>query len=328
MTRSSSATTILVTGATGFIGTHLCNRLEVEGYVVRRALRHPNQDDDVLIGELSPEIDWSEALNGVDYVIHLAAIAHINISKNDNATNTYRRANAEATLTLAQQAANAGAKRFIFLSSIKVNGDHTEPGNPFFADTPARPKDAYALSKWEAEQGLFKLAETSHMEIVCIRPPLVYGAGVKANFHNMMRWLYRGVPMPFGGVYNKRSLVGVNNLVDLIVTCITHPAAANQVFLVSDDEDLSTTELLRSTANALGVTARFIPLPSGWLRRLAYLIGKRDMVLRLFDSLQVNIDKTKELLGWSPPFRVDDELTKTAISFLHDMKNETSGAME
>lgn len=223
------------------------------------------------------------------------------------------------SLALARQAAEAGVKRFIFLSTIKVLGDSTS-ASVFNADTKPAPMDEYACSKWHAEQGLRALAAETGMEVVIIRPVLVYGPGVKANFLSMMRWLNKGVPLPFGAIYNKRSLVALDNLVDLIVTCIDHPAAANQTFLVSDGEDLSTSELLGKMALALGKPARLLPLPSRMLELGARLLGKQPLAQRLCGSLQVDISKTRELLGWSPPVTVDQALRKTAEHFLQQRR--------
>jgi UDP-glucose 4-epimerase len=228
----------------------------------------------------------------------------------------FRRVNVRGTLRLAEQAAQCGVRRFIYLSSIKVNGEGTWPGRPYTADDQPAPLDPYGVSKLEAEHGLQVLAVKTGMEIVIIRPVLVYGPGVKANFRSMMAWLNRGVPLPLGAITNKRSLVALDNLVDLIMTCIHHPAAANQVFLVSDDEDLSTSELLRRMARALGRPARLLPLPMWILKGTAQLLGKRALSQRLCGSLQVDIDKTKSLLEWTPAISVDGALAKTAKDFL------------
>jgi nucleoside-diphosphate-sugar epimerase len=228
----------------------------------------------------------------------------------------FRKVNVEGTLNLARQAAEAGVRRFIFISSIKVNGEGTPLGSPYRADAQPQPADSYGISKMEAEQGLRALAAETGMEVVIIRPTLVYGPGVKANFLSMMRWLHKGVPLPFGAIHNQRSLVALDNLVDLIVTCIDHPAAANQTFLVSDGEDLSTTELLRRMATALGKPARLLPVPSWLLEAGASILGKKALSQRLCGSLQVDISKTRELLGWTPPLSVDAALRKTAAHFL------------
>jgi len=230
----------------------------------------------------------------------------------------FRKVNVDGTLNLARQAAAAGVRRFIFISSIKVNGEGSALGAPYLADAKPAPADPYGISKMEAEQGLRALAAETGMEVVIIRPVLVYGPGVKANFRSMMSWLNKGVPLPLGAIHNQRSLVALDNLVDLIVTCIDHPAAANQTFLVSDGEDLSTTELLRRMGAALGKPARLLPVPAFMLQAGAALLGKRDMAQRLCGSLQVDISKTRELLNWTPPVSVDQALAKTAAHFLHD----------
>jgi nucleoside-diphosphate-sugar epimerase len=228
----------------------------------------------------------------------------------------YRAANVEGTLNLARQAAAAGVRRFVFVSSIKVNGEQTAAGQAFGADDTASPQDAYGISKAEAEAGLKAIAVSTGMEVVIIRPPLVYGPGVKATFLSMMRWLQRGVPLPLGAVTrNRRSLVALDNLVDLIVTCVHHPAAANQTFLVSDGEDLSTTGLLQRLAAAMGVPARLLPVPAWALEAGAALLGRRAMLQRLCGNLQVDITKTRDVLGWLPPIGVDEGLRRAAAGF-------------
>lgn len=227
----------------------------------------------------------------------------------------FRKANVDGTLSLARQAAAAGVQRFIFISSIKVNGEGTELGYPYRADDTPAPQDPYGVSKMEAEQGLRALAAETGMEVVIIRPVLVYGPGVKANFRSMMSWLRKGIPLPLGATGNKRSLVAVDNLVDLIATCIDHPAAANQTFLVSDGEDLSTTQLLQRMGSALGRPARLLPVPASLLQAGAAMLGRRAIAQRLCGSLQVDICKTRERLAWAPPVSVDDALRKTARAF-------------
>jgi nucleoside-diphosphate-sugar epimerase len=229
----------------------------------------------------------------------------------------FRRVNVDGTLNLAHQASEAGVRRFVFISSIKVNGEFTELDHPFTADQIAAPSDPYGVSKHEAEMGLMALSEETGMEIVIIRSPLVYGPGVKANFLSMMNWLRRGIPLPFGGVTkNRRSLVFLDNLVDLIVVCINHPAAANQIFLVSDDEDQSTAGLLERVALALGCPSKLISVPIALITLGAKLIGRPDISQRLCGSLQVDIKKTKDLLGWAPPVSVDEGLRQTAAHYL------------
>jgi len=255
---------------------------------------------------------WRAALAGVRVVVHLAARVHIMDESVKDPLSEFRRVNVDGTLNLARQAAAAGVKRFVFLSSVKVNGEATQPGYPFTEQDPPAPQDPYGISKHEAEEGLRKLAADTDMAVTIIRPPLVYGLGVKANFQSMLRWVNMGIPFPLGALNNRRSLVGLANLVDFILTCIDHPAAANQVFLVADGEDLSTTELLRRVGMALGKPARLIPVPTGILQLGAALLGKRAMVQRLCGSLQVDISKARELLGWSPPVSVDEGLRLAA----------------
>lgn len=312
---------ILITGATGFVGAALARRLISNGRQMRLAIRKPCQysggSELCVIGDIGPDTEWSEALAGISFVVHTAGRVHV---MNDDAVDplaAFRWVNVDGTLRLARHAAEAGVRRFLFLSSIKVNGEHSEPGKAFFSDQEPAPADPYGVSKCEAESGLRALALETGMEVVIIRPPLVYGPGVKANFLAMMQWLWRGVPLPLGRVTeNRRSLVAVDNLVDLIVTCIDHPAAANQTFLVSDGEDLSTAGLLKRVGIALGRPARLIPVPPKLLTLGAKLIGSRGWGQRLCGSLQVDISKTKELLGWSPPVSLDEALRKTADHWL------------
>lgn len=259
-----------------------------------------------IVGNIDSFTRWEGAVSGVDTVIHLAARVHM---MNDTSTDPlaeFRRVNTEGTLNLARQAAEAGVRRFIFLSSVKVNGE-----TGFFRESDVEdPQDPYAISKCEAEQGLRRIAAETGMAVVIIRPPLVYGPGVKANFQSLMRAVGKGVPLPLGAIDNRRSLVGIDNLVDLIVTCIDHPAAANETFLVSDGEDLSTPELVRRIARALGKPARLFPVSPALLKAAATLLGRREAVERLLSSLQVDISKTRDLLGWRPPVSVDAGLTR------------------
>ena len=314
---------ILVTGATGFVGAALVARLALDGLAVRAVVRNKASlttaaIDVVRVSELSAETDWSDALANMDAVIHLAARVHVMTDTANDPLTEYRRVNVEGTLNLANQAAAAGIKRFIFMSSIKVNGEKTVL-NPFLADDAPDPQDPYSISKYEAEQGLLRLAAETDMEVTIIRSPLVYGPGVKANFLSMMRWLKRGTPLPFGAIKNKRSLVALDNLIDLIAICIHHPAAANQIFLVSDDEDLSTTELLCRMGHALDRPARLIRLPAAAIKVGAALLGRHNLAQRLCGSLQVDIKKTKELLGWSPPINVEEGLRRT-VAGLHSSR--------
>jgi len=264
----------------------------------------------IVVPKFDVATDWSEVLQGCDVFIHSAARAHITKDEAADPLAEYRRVNVESTLNLARQAVSAGVKRFIFISSIKVNGEGTPLGMPYKASDAPTPEDAYGQSKLEAEQGLVQLASETSMEVVIIRPPLVYGPGVKGNFASMIKLIEKGLPLPLGAIHNKRSLVSIDNLVDLIIRCIDHPAAANQVFLAGDGQDLSTTELLRGVGKAMGKPARLIPLPSGLLQFGAALLGKQAMAQRLLGSLQVDISKTCELLSWKPPYTVEEGLRR------------------
>ena len=263
-----------------------------------------------MIGEINDATDWSRALVDVNAVIHLAARVHV---MHDNAADplaAFRVVNVEGTLNLARQAVAAMVKRFVFISSVKVNGEATLPGRLFTSDDMPSPRDPYGVSKMDAEQGLRQIAAETGMEVVIIRPPLVYGPGVKANFAALMRAVQRGWPLPLGAVHNQRSLVALSNLVDFILTCITHPRAANQTFLVSDGQDLSSSELVRGMAQAAGVPARLLPVPVWALQAGASLLGKGDVVQRLCGNLQVDISKARNLLGWVPPVSVEEGLKR------------------
>lgn len=314
--------TILVTGASGFVGSALCHQLAtLSSFATRAASRATGGVSvagvqAVTVTDLTATTDWASALAGVDLVVHAAARVHVMKETATDSLAEFRRVNVEGTFNLARQAAAAGVRRFIFISSIKVNGEASQPGRPLYADDVPAPQDAYGLSKHEAEQGLHHLAATTGMEVVVIRPVLVYGPGVKANFQNMMRWVQRGVPLPFGAVDNRRSLVSLANLVDLIITCLDHPHAANQTFLASDGEDVSLTQLLRALGRALGRPARLLPVPPTVLRSAALLLGRSDLAQRLLGSLQVDIAKNRQLLGWHPPHTLEQGLNMTAQSFL------------
>lgn len=316
---------ILITGASGFLGRNLIGRLLADGHAVAGSIRRPSSllPSTVrahVVDVENPQDSWAAALESVDTVVHCAARVHVMSDKSTDPIASFRKANVEATLRLARESAAAGVRRFIFISSIKVNGEKTLPGVPYKADDIPQPTDPYGISKMEAEAGLLALAETVDMDVVIIRPVLVYGPGVKANFLSLMKWLARGVPLPLGAIHNRRSLVALDNLCDLISTCVDHSAASNQVFLVSDGEDLSSTELLRRMSQALNAQARLLPIPSWMLKSGAILIGKPELSQRLCGSLQVDITKTRNLLGWAPPVSVNDALAATAKDYLNQSK--------
>jgi len=307
---------IFVTGASGFVGRRLTAVLAELGHEVRAAVRTAaplaagSIWESIMVGNLDSDTDWWAALDDVGVVVHLAARVHVMQETTSDLLTEFRRVNVQGTLNLAQQASEAGVRRFVYVSSIKVNGEATQPGERFTAEDAVAPLDAYGISKMEVEHGLRQIAQQTGMEVVIIRPPLVYGPGAKANFAALMRAVQRGWPLPLGAVHNQRSLVALDNLVDFIIICINHPQAANQTFLVSDGQDLSTTELVRGMARASGVPARLIPVPVWALQAGASLLGKGDVVQRLCGNLQVDISKARTLLGWVPPLSVEEGLKR------------------
>ena len=314
---------ILVTGASGFVGRPLCALLHSSGFTVRAAVRNGARvkspalaaREIVEIGDLDAATSWESALDCVDTVIHLAARAHILHDASADPLSAYRRVNTAPTIQLAQAAARSGVRRLIFVSSIKVNGEETT-AQPFSEADEVSPRDPYALSKLEAERGLAEVARSGALEATVVRPPLVYGPRVRGNFRRLLDWMHRGIPLPFGTTVNRRSLIGVDNLASALLACVLHPRAANQTFLVSDDEDLSTSELLRRTAAAMGRPARLIALPAALLRAVAGVSGQQESFRRLCGSLLLNTKKIRQTLGWTPPASVDDELKRTVNWYL------------
>ena len=306
---------VLITGASGFVGAalvvRLCGRADVSVTAASRNINHSLPVGVKYLHLTDLEADHVVIpLDGIDTIVHCAARVHVMSEQALDPVLEFRKVNVHATLNLARQAAVAGVRRFVFISSIKVNGEATVAGGSFYpSDLPA-PEDPYAISKLEAEHGLMQLAHETGMEVVVIRPPLIYGPGVKGNFASLIKLLSKGLPLPLGAIHNKRSLVGIDNLVDLIIRCIDHPAAANQVFLAGDGEDLSTAELLRSVAEAMGRPARLIPVPVSLLSLGATLLGKQEVARRLLGSLQVDISKAREVLGWEPPVSVKEGLRR------------------
>lgn len=324
MENNGQKTKLLATGATGFVGKRFCRSAVSRGFSLRRVLRPDkiiNDPNDAVAADISPDTDWRAALEGVDVIVHLAAMAHVPHRGADNMPAAFRRVNTEATLGLAKQAATAGVRRFVFISSVKVNGAHSRPKAPFTPLDPADPKDPYAISKHEAEKGLRRLACDTGLEVVIIRPPLVYGPGVKANFLRLLQAVHKGLPLPLGRVENKRSLVALDNLVDLIITCIDHPAAAGQTFMVSDGDDLSTPELIRRLASAMGRPARLVPVPLVFLETCSRLAGLERPFQQLCQSLQVDIAETQQWIGWRPQVSVDAALQETVRFFLAGKNN-------
>ena len=305
---------ILLTGATGFLGSRIATALQskpdVSLTVTLRRTVEIDADHIIEVQGLDANTDWSPALAYQQVVIHAAARAHIMKDEVLDPLSEYRRVNVDGTINLARQSAAAGVKRFIFISSIKVNGELTQSAKPFTADDTPAPEDDYGVSKAEAEVALQQVAEETGMEVVIIRPPLVYGPGVKGNFENMIKVVQKGIPFPLGAVHNQRSLVAIDNLVDLIINCIDHPSAANQVYLAGDGQDLSTTELLQGVAAAMCKPSRLIPVPMSILIFVAALLGKRAVAKRLLGSLQVDISKARDLLGWEPPITVWEGLRR------------------
>ena len=305
---------ILSTGSTGFVGKALMSALHIKRHEISAPMRAQSESsaslNSFLVGDINAATNWSTALQGADAVVHLAARVHVMRDTADNPLKEFRSVNTEGTLNLARQAAAAGIRRFIFLSTIGVNGNSTSLGR-FFTETSASlPHDFYSVSKHEAEVGLGSIAASSGMEVVIIRPTLVHGSKAPGNFGKLTRLVSKGLPLPLASIDNRRSVVGIDNLVDFIVTCLEHPAAANQTFLVSDGEDLSTPDLIRRMARAMNRPARLLPVPKSVLMAAAAMLGKSDMAQRLCSSLQVDISKSRALLGWNPPLSVDEGLRR------------------
>jgi nucleoside-diphosphate-sugar epimerase len=313
--------TILVTGANGFIGLNLVKVLTQQKLPFRACLRSPHNMleqglSQCIVGDIGPNTDWTMTLYGVTSVIHTAARQHVMRNTQQNMLDVFRQVNVLGSVNLARQAAAAGVRRFVFVSSIKVNGEFTEPGRVFTADDVPAPEDPYGVTKLETEKALLALGKETGLEVVIVRPPLVYGPKVKGNFASLMRAVNKGIPLPFGYIdSNRRSMVTVDNLASLLITCLTHPKAKNEVFLVCDGEDLSTAELLRRLGMALGKPARLLPVPTVLLRLGATALGRQDLACRLFRNLQVDDRKTRILLNWMPVQNVADGL-KAAVNAL------------
>lgn len=316
--KQGDMTKILLTGATGFVGRRLLAMLKERGHHCRAAVRRASSTVDVpaesvVVGDIDADTDWLSAVKDRDAVVHLAARVHVMHDQVDNPLAEFRKINLEGTCSLARAAAAAGVKRFVYISTIKVNGEATRD-RPFRADSIPAPSDPYAIAKWEAEKALQDISRETGLEVVVIRPPLVYGPGVKANFLNLIRLVRKHIPLPLAGIKNKRTLVALDNLADLIVTCCVHPAAAGHVFLAADDETVSTAELVTRIARAFGQRSPVFYFPPGIMARIAGLLGRQAVWQRLSGSLEVDNSAARQLLGWQPVTTMDEELTRIAVS--------------
>lgn len=314
---------ILLTGATGFVGKRLLTMLKEHGHYCRAAVRRPSSTVDVhtesvVIGDIDANTDWSKAVEGIDVVVHLAARVHIMHDQADNPLVEFRKINLEGTRSLAEAAVKAGVKRFVYASSIKVNGEATTD-KPFTPDDTPSPSDPYAIAKWEAEKALMEISKATGLEVVIVRPTLVYGPGVKANFNNLIRLVRKRIPLPLKGIKNRRTLVSLDNLASLLMTCCEHPKAAGHVFLAGDDETVSTAELITCIARAYGQRSPVFYLPTGLMAWVARVFGKQAVWQRLSGSLEVDNSNAQTVMGWRPISTMDEEL-KRIVSY---EKNKT-----
>ena len=306
---------ILLTGATGFIGRALIVELIQQNFNISIVVRQktnlfPDKVKQFVIGDFEGHPDFSASLAEVDCVIHLAGKAHVTDKSKALILGEFRKINTELTLNLAKQTIESGVKRLVFLSSIGVNGN--QANNAFLEGDTPNPQEPYAISKYEAEQGLLKLAKNSSLEVVIIRPPLVYGNNAPGNFGRLIQWAGAKIifPLPLGAVNNARSLIAIDNLVSFIVTCTLHPKAANEIFMISDNETLSTTQLFKKIAKAFNKKALLLPVPVSWMIFVAKLLGKEADAIRLFSSLIVDGNKARDLLDWHPVTTMDEQLCK------------------
>jgi nucleoside-diphosphate-sugar epimerase len=308
----------LITGASGFVGRTLCATLAQEGHDIVRAVRGATEIANARsVGVIDAGTDWSGVLEGMQAVVHLAARVHVMRDEATEPLAAFREVNTAGSLNLARHCSVAGVRRLVFVSSIKVHGEGCE--SPYSESDQPAPQDAYAISKWEAEQGLREIEAETGLEVVILRPPLVYGPGVGANFLRLMRAVERGLPLPFGSVNNRRSLLGLDNLVDAIRLCLEHPFAAGRTFLLSDCEDVSSAELIRRLAKEMNRSARLLPIPPSWLRFAGVLTGRSKEMDRLLGSLSVDTSIIRQELGWRPPFTLDEGLHQTVGYYLRHM---------
>jgi len=315
-------TKILITGATGFVGRALFENLKSKKKYFAHLTTRTNQEElfeggkAFNIGEIDANTDWKDALDGVDCIIHCAARAHMTEKKQTDSLNAYRTINVDGTRNLAKQAVSIGIKRFIFLSSIKVNGEGTIASKSFKYNDISQPEDAYGISKWETEKALLEISKQTGLEVVIIRPPLVYGEGVKGNFLRLLDIVYKQIPLPFAKINNLRSFIALDNLIDLIICCIEHPKAGGKTFLVSDGEDLSTSDLIMKLSKLMDKSPRLFQVPQLIIQLIGRLVGKSSEVKRLLESLRVDNSYTREILGWSPVLSLDESLAKTVRWYL------------
>lgn len=310
---------VLVTGANGFIGRALCSKILLKGWQVRGTIRDvvslPEGVDAINIKSIGIDTNWASALKGVDVVVHLAARVHVLKETTDNPLYEFRKINVAGTKRLVEEAALNGVKRFIYISSIGVNSNKTL-NNPFTEKDLPSPYDPYTISKWEAEQALQKIAKDSGMEIVILRPPLIYGPNAPGNFGRLMKIIGKDIPLPLSSIKNLRSFIYLGNFIDVIIKCIKHPSAAYQTFLVSDDQDISTPHLIRMIANAMGKKPRLLPCPPFLLKALGKITGKGMEVERLIGYMQIDSSKIRNVLGWKPPFTLEEGIAETVKWYL------------
>jgi len=313
---------IAITGSSGFVGRALGLEAVSRGYAVRGIVRRLTSFspviEQIVVGEMNDRTDWDEALTGCDVVVHLAARVHVMREKASDPLAEFRKVNVVGTEHLARCAVKAGVKRFVYVSSVKVNGEETPLGCRYTEADEVSPQDPYGVSKWEAEQALHRVAAETGLEVVIVRPPLVYGAGVKGNFVQMLSVIRKGIPLPLASVHNQRSFIYVKNLVDALLLCATHPQAAGKTYLVSDGEDISTSDLLRKLSAAMGKNAHLFIFPEPLLRLMGRILGKSSQIERLLGSLRIDMRKIREDLGWSSPFSLDDGLKATVRDYFHD----------
>lgn len=317
---------VVVTGGSGFVGARLLSALcSSEEFLVTsitrgRSSSHIRMVNEVVVESIGSETVYGSLFTGVDSVVHLAARVHVMNEHSEDPLRDFRDVNLLGTVNLARQAASSGVRRFIFISSVKVSGERTEQGRPFVEAMGASPEDSYGQSKFEAEEALKEIGKETEMEVVIIRPPLVYGPGVKANFRSLMRLCNTALPLPFGAIHNRRSLIYLDNLVDFILCSIEHPAAANETFLVSDGEDVSIATLVSRIRKLEDRRCLLLPVPIGLFTLVGRLTGKTEVVKRLVSDLSVDITKANKLLDWTPPYPLDKGLRHTVEHYLQEEK--------